>query len=117
MAKEQRFPSPANVAVDKNGKPKLHAQKAAQPQVKVEGKKVDVVRVISKCAHHVILPNSVHAIAPGENYVDAKVMADAMKHPSIAHHVNSGKFVVGTEDEQPVSLKKELDEVPEKAQE
>ena len=102
MAKDKRFPSPANVAVDKNGKPSVAIEKKEELKPAVVGKKVKLVGVKHSGDQHVILPNSVHALAPGHNWVDESVISNAVKHPHIASLVSKGV----------IEIEKTLDEVP-----
>lgn len=129
---KKRFPSPANIDVDKSGKPKApEAKKEEQkPLKKVEGKRPDLVKVFHKGKFHIILHNSVHAIVPGENWIDKKIISDAQKHPTIFKHVKDGVLVIGDEASEKAAAdaaeakavadaaeEKELDVEPESEQE
>jgi hypothetical protein len=98
MAKANRFPSPANVAVDKKtGKP---LAPKSDPVDKfsgkpVSGKKVDLVEVEYSGENHLVLHNGVHAIVKGLNHVSREIMDEAAKHPSIAALIKAGKIVIG----------------------
>lgn len=105
MAKDKRFPSPANVEVDKEGKPKPPQENKGGPvlEKKVEGKSRPLVKVTHKGDNIIILHDGIRSLAPGENHVDAEVMAESAKHPSIAHLIKSGKLVVHDDKPQAAS--------------
>lgn len=129
MAKK-RFPSPANVEVDKDFKPKAPEPEQKAPEKKAEkvvvGKKPELVKVFHKGDHHIILHNSVHAIVPGDNWIDKGLLTEAKKHPTIAKHFKDGLLSDGSaavkaeaetvESAADAADEKELDEVPEAEQ-
>lgn len=99
MAKDKRFPSPANVAVDKKGLP-LAPKAPAPAQVKeVVGKRVDLVQVHYKGKNNHILHTQAHALAPGLNHVPRDVMNAEMKHPAMAQLVKDGAVSIAWGDE------------------
>lgn len=109
MAKNNRFPSPANVAVDKSGKP-LPAKAVQAPlpegsklhdpnQKVVNGSKVDLVGVHHKGVNNVVLHNGTHALAPGLNWVPREVIVEAAKHPHVAKLIKDGVLKIQSGDE------------------
>jgi len=93
MAKEKRFPSPANVEVDKSGKPVVSKAPAGPlPAKAVEGKKAELVQVHYSGDNAVILHNGVHSIANGLNHIAKEIWDEAKKMPNIAAHLKKGEM-------------------------
>jgi hypothetical protein len=90
MSSDQRFPSPANVAVDKNGKPTVPVAPKAPPQKTVVGTPSILVQIQYKGSNTIVLPHSVHSIVPGLNQLDSKAWALAQKLPAIQSLLKSG---------------------------
>lgn len=102
MAKNNRFPSPANAQVGPDGKPAQPKPGAAGAQPKMaEGKPAEakplgkLLQVHYKGENNVVFPNGVHSLAPGLNHVHEAIMEEAKKHPSIAKLIEEGRILFG----------------------
>jgi len=92
MAKGNRFPSPANVQMNK-GKPVVRPV-TPEPEKTFEGKKPNLIQVHSYLKNTVVLPNGVHSIAPGLNHIGKEEFESASSHPSIAKHIKDGSITI-----------------------
>jgi hypothetical protein len=102
MAKDKRYPSPANVAVDKSGKPvAVRGPAGPMPERKVEGKKVDLVEVTHSGKGTIVLHNGTHSLVPGVNQIARDVMDEAKGHPHIAKLLKDGVLKIAGEKAAP----------------
>ncbi|CAM6004900.1 unnamed protein product [Sphagnum balticum] len=100
MAKEKRFPSPANVDVTKSGVPIAPKAKVELTKAEVVAKAQKLIQVHYSGENAVVLPNGVHSIATGLNHIGESVWTESKKHPTIAKLIKEGKIKAADADEE-----------------
>lgn len=93
MAKDNRFPSPANVEVGRDGKAKPQKPKEVVKPAPVHAKQVELTELSYAGDNHLVMPNGFHMLKKGLNFLPKSVFDEAKKHPHIKKMIEEKKIV------------------------
>lgn len=114
MAKDKRFPSPANVEVTKDGMPAPVVNKEPKgPYPEIKGKAQKLVTITYHGDNHVVLHNGVHHLAPGMNHLPEELWSEAKKHSNIQQLMKDKKLHEGEHELPPAESKEETPDLGE----